>query len=78
MRLLEVVDLADMFRRTGKFEDDSPAVPAGRKPSALIRVRFSHQAKNPLQARIGPPCVIVVDVGGEEFEVARTGLVAEA
>src|ERR1700738_4815111 len=39
--------------------------------------RFSHQAKNRLHARIGPPRVIVVDVGREEFDVAPVGLVAE-
>src|SRR5262249_29593243 len=41
-----------------------------------VSPRFSHQAKNLPQARIGPPDVVVVDVGGEEFDVAPAGLVA--
>jgi hypothetical protein len=40
--------------------------------------RFSHQAKKSAAgARIGAPCVIVVDIGGEEFDVAPVGGVAE-
>ena len=35
MRLLEMVDLADMLRRMGELEADALAMPAGRKPAAL-------------------------------------------
>src|SRR5260370_25546594 len=35
MRLLEMVDLADMLRRMGELEADPLAMPAGRKPAAL-------------------------------------------
>jgi hypothetical protein len=35
MRLLEMVDLADMLRRTGEFEADAFSMPAGRKAAAF-------------------------------------------
>jgi hypothetical protein len=35
MRLLEMVDLADMLRRMGKLETDALAVPAGRETPAF-------------------------------------------
>jgi hypothetical protein len=36
MRLLEVIDLADMPGRMGELEADALAMPAGRKPAALV------------------------------------------
>src|SRR5271165_1527106 len=35
MRLLEIVDLADMLRRTGELETDDLAMPAGPKLATL-------------------------------------------
>ena len=36
MRLLEVIDLADMPGCVGELETDALAMPAGRKPPALV------------------------------------------
>jgi hypothetical protein len=48
--------------------------PNGREREPAI---FAPGEKPAAGARIGPPRVIVVDVGGEEFDVAPVGLVAE-
>ena len=58
MRLLEMIDLADMPGRMGELEADALAMPAGRKPAALdhrdlVRhVRMRRIVGNPCRCRI--------------------------
>jgi hypothetical protein len=63
MFLLKLLDPGGHVEWPDRWERKPTILAPGEKPAA--------------GTRIGPPRVIVVDVGGEEFDIAPVGLVAE-